>query len=101
MAYFEWRLYCRELPFMMTKIEWLLWAFPVALTNEILKVNFSKKEYAKNKNRQVALKPQDLYVLLALLSRADGGVGYTALAQQTGLAISAVHAALKRAAAHV
>jgi hypothetical protein len=50
-------------------------------------------------NRQTALKAQDLYVLLALLSRANDGGGYTELAAQTGLAISAVHAALKRAAA--
>ena len=49
-------------------------------------------------NRQAVLKAQDLYVLLALLSRAGGSGGYTELAGQTGLAISAVHAALKRAA---
>lgn len=49
-------------------------------------------------NRQPALKPQDLYVLLALLSREGGRAGYTELAEQTGLAVSAVHAALKRAA---
>ena len=53
----------------------------------------------KVSNRQVVLKPQDLYVLLALLSRVDGSAGYTELAEQTGLAISAVHGALKRAAA--
>lgn len=52
----------------------------------------------KVSNRQIALKPQDLYVLLALLSREDGSAGYTELAEQTGLAISAVHGALKRAA---
>lgn len=52
----------------------------------------------KVSNRQVALKPQDLYVLLALLSRGDGSPGYAELAGQTGLAISAVHGALKRAA---
>lgn len=54
---------------------------------------------AKISNRQVALKPQDLYVLLALLSRGEGSVGYPELAEQTGLAVSAVHGALKRAAA--
>jgi hypothetical protein len=53
----------------------------------------------KLSSRQGALKPHDLYVLLALLSRTEGDAGYTALAEQTGLAISAVHAALKRAAA--
>jgi hypothetical protein len=54
---------------------------------------------AKISNRQVALKPQDLYVLLALLSRGEGSVGYPELAEQTGLAVSGVHGALKRAAA--
>jgi len=46
----------------------------------------------------MSLKPQDLYVLLALLSREDASAGYAELAEQTGLAISAVHGALKRAA---
>jgi len=49
-------------------------------------------------NRQLVLKPQDLYVLLALLSRDNGAVTYPDLAAQTGLASSAVHGALKRAA---
>jgi hypothetical protein len=31
----------------------------------------------------VALKPQDLYVLLALLIRGDGSAGYMELAEQT------------------
>jgi len=53
----------------------------------------------KVSNRQIALKPQDLYVLLALLSRGGGSVGYPELAEQTDLAVSAVHGALKRAAA--
>lgn len=53
---------------------------------------------AKISNRQTALKPQDLFVLLALLGRSGGSVTYPELAAQTGLAISAVHAALKRAA---
>ena len=48
-------------------------------------------------NRQLTLKPQDLFVLLALLSRGEGSVTYPELAEQTGLALSAVHAALKRA----
>ncbi len=52
----------------------------------------------KLSNRQAVLKPQDLYVLLAILSRKDAAAGYTELADQTGLAISAVHAALKRSA---
>ena len=38
-------------------------------------------------------------MLLAMLSRGDGSAGYTTeLAEQTGLAVSAVHGALKRAA---
>ncbi len=54
---------------------------------------------AKISNRQPVLKPQDLFVLLALLSRGEDTVGYAELAALTGLAISAVHASLKRAAA--
>ena len=51
-------------------------------------------------NRQIALKPQDLYVVLALLSRAEPpGSLYPELAALTGLAVSAVHASLKRASA--
>lgn len=49
-------------------------------------------------NRQLTLKPQDLYVLLALLSRGSGPASYPELADQTGLAASAVHGAIKRAA---
>ena len=54
----------------------------------------------KISNRQIALKPQDLYVVLALLSRATPPASlYPDLAALTGLAVSAVHASLKRAAA--
>lgn len=53
---------------------------------------------SKISNRQPILKPQDLYVLLALLSRGSDNASYAELAEQTGLAISAVHSALKRAA---
>lgn len=49
--------------------------------------------------QQIALKPQDLFVLLALLSRGGDSASYTELAVQTGLAASAVHGALRRAAA--
>jgi len=52
----------------------------------------------KISNKQQVLKPQDLFVLLAVLSRGDGVANYSDLAAQTGLAVSAVHAALKRAA---
>jgi hypothetical protein len=52
---------------------------------------------AKLSNQQSALKPQDLYVLFALLVGNDQGGSYPALAAQTGLVPSAVHAALKRA----
>lgn len=54
---------------------------------------------AQISNRQLVLKPQDLFVLLALLSRGEGAFTYPDLAAQTGLAVSAVHAALKRAVA--
>ena len=54
---------------------------------------------AKISNRQSSLKPQDLYVLLALLSRGEGHATYPDLAGQTGLAASAVHSAIKRAVA--
>lgn len=54
---------------------------------------------SKLANRQPVLKPQDLLVLLALLSRGKGEVTYPELAEQTGLAVSAVHASLKRAVA--
>lgn len=54
---------------------------------------------SKVSNRQPALKPQDLYVLLASLSRGGKGLSYPELADLTGLALSAVHGALKRAAA--
>lgn len=50
-------------------------------------------------NRQPVLKPQDLLVLLVLLSRGEGDVTYPELAERTGLAVSAVHASLKRATA--
>jgi hypothetical protein len=48
---------------------------------------------------QIALKPQDLFVLFALSARGSlAGATYAELAAQTGLATSAVHGALKRAA---
>jgi hypothetical protein len=53
---------------------------------------------ARMSNQQVALKPQDLFVLLALASLENGTASYPQLAAQTGLAGSAVHGALKRAA---
>jgi hypothetical protein len=49
--------------------------------------------------QQIALKPQDLFVLLALLARGGEAASYSELAAQTGLAASAVHSALRRAAA--
>ncbi len=54
---------------------------------------------AKLANRQPVLKPQDLLVLLVLLCRGEAEVTYPELAERTGLAVSAVHASLKRAAA--
>lgn len=60
---------------------------------------FKKKEMPKVSNRQIALKPQDLYVVLALASRDEPPASlYPDLAKLTGLAVSAVHASLKRAA---
>lgn len=54
---------------------------------------------ARIANRQPTLKPQDLFVLLALVSHGGEATGYAEMAAQTGLAVSAVHASLKRAAA--
>lgn len=52
---------------------------------------------ARRSNQQLVLKPQDLYVLLALLTSAEDRPTYARLAERTGLAASAVHASLKRA----
>lgn len=55
---------------------------------------------ARISSQQIALKPQDLFVLLALLARdSQPAAIYAELAAQTGLASSAVHSALKRAGA--
>ncbi|MEJ0086506.1 MAG: helix-turn-helix domain-containing protein [Pseudomonadota bacterium] len=54
---------------------------------------------AKLSSSQIALKPQDLLVLFALLTHGDGSVTYPDLSAQTGLAPSAVHASIKRAVA--
>jgi hypothetical protein len=48
-------------------------------------------------DRQMVLKPQDLYLLLALLAQGREGTTYPELSAFTGLAMSAVHAAFKRA----
>jgi len=53
---------------------------------------------ARISTQQVALKPQDLFVLFALASLESTTASYPELAARTGLASSAVHAALKRAA---
>jgi hypothetical protein len=52
---------------------------------------------ARRSTQQLVLKPQDLYVLLALLISSEGRPTYARLAEHTGLAASAVHASLKRA----
>ncbi|MET0535223.1 MAG: MarR family transcriptional regulator [Steroidobacter sp.] len=52
----------------------------------------------RSSTAQIAIKPQDLYALFALLTRRDSGPTYAQLGSQTGLAPSAVHASLKRAA---
>jgi hypothetical protein len=48
-------------------------------------------------NRQAVLKPQDFYLLLALAACRDQGTTYPELAAFTGLSMSEVHGALKRA----
>ncbi|MDO8891377.1 MAG: hypothetical protein Q7V00_05990 [Sulfurimicrobium sp.] len=48
-------------------------------------------------NRQPALKAQDLYLLLALLARRGAVLTYPELAAFSGLSMSEVHGALKRA----
>lgn len=53
---------------------------------------------ARSDPQQIALKPQDLLVLFALLGYEAGSASYPELAAQTGLASSAVHGAVKRAA---
>ena len=47
-------------------------------------------------DRQLVLKPQDLYLLLALVALGGQGTTYPELSAFTGLSMSAVHAALKR-----
>ncbi|CAK0762671.1 MarR family transcriptional regulator [Gammaproteobacteria bacterium] len=47
-------------------------------------------------NRQISLKPQDLYLLLALAACRDQGTTYPELAVFVGLSMSEVHGALKR-----
>ncbi len=51
----------------------------------------------KNVNRQPTLKPQDLYVLLALAAWGDAATTYAQLAAFAELSVSEVHGALKRA----
>lgn len=48
-------------------------------------------------NRQPALKPQDLYLLLALLAMRGEVLTYPELAAFAGISMSEVHGALKRA----
>lgn len=48
-------------------------------------------------NRQPTLKPQDLYVLLALAAWHEESITYPELAAFAGLSMSEVHGALKRA----
>ncbi len=55
---------------------------------------------ARASNRQAVLKPQDFYLLLALAALGDqAATTYPELAAFSGLSMSEVHAALKRAAA--
>lgn len=50
-------------------------------------------------NRQPVLKPQDFYLLLALAAGRDQGTTYPELAAFSGVSMSEVHGALKRAEA--
>lgn len=52
---------------------------------------------SKIANRQLSLKPQDLYVLLALTAWGEAPITYPQLAAFAELSISEVHGALKRA----
>lgn len=54
---------------------------------------------SKLANRQPVLKPQDFYLLLALVACRDQGTTYPELAAFAGLSMSEVHGALKRAEA--
>ena len=54
---------------------------------------------SKLPNRQAVLKPQDFYLLLALLACRDQPKTYPELAAFSGLSMSEVHGALKRAEA--
>ena len=58
-----------------------------------------KTSMAKLPNRQLVLKPQDFYLLLALAAHGDQGTTYPELAALAGLSMSEVHGALKRAEA--
>ncbi len=51
---------------------------------------------ARPQNRQMVLKPQDFYLLLALAALGEQGTTYPELAAYTGLSMSEVHGALKR-----
>ena len=54
---------------------------------------------SKPSNRQGVLKPQDFYILLVLLAFRNQGTTYPELAAFSGLSMSEVHGALKRASA--
>ncbi len=54
---------------------------------------------SKLPNRQPVLKPQDFYLLLVLAALEDQGTTYPELAAFSGLSMSEVHGALKRAEA--
>jgi hypothetical protein len=53
----------------------------------------------RQSNRQLVLKPQDFYLLLALAACREQGTTYPELATFAGLSMSEVHGALKRAEA--
>jgi len=55
-----------------------------------------RKPMISLRQRQPTLKPQDLYLLMILASRQGEGTTYPELSVASGLALSAVHSALKR-----
>jgi hypothetical protein len=61
-------------------------------------LNSGIENMVRTASQQIALKPQDLLVLFALASRGGESASYPELSAQTGLAASAVHGALRRAA---
>ena len=69
----------------------------MAYPHNSVRIDFNRNLMPKNVNRQPTLKPQDLYILLALAAWGDAAITYPQLAAFADLSISEVHGALKRA----